>query len=340
MEKKRNFRPLIAVISAVLILVLLLGFFTRLVQPKYMTDLVEGSMVSQFYQESHDHDVIFLGDSQIYAQFSPMEIYRQTGITAYLRATPQQLMWQSYYLLKETYRYETPKAVVLSVNAMRYETPQDEAFNRLSLDKMRWSSEKWDMIQASMMEDEEVWHYIFPLLRYHSRITELTQEDWDYLFKEVNNFHNGFLINKEVKPMGALPTKKPLAQYQFSDVCYDYLDKIRLLCEENGTELILVKAPSQYPFWYEEYDAQMEEYAAKHGLAYYNFLEDVETMGIDFQTDTYDGGLHLNLAGATKMSKHFASILEKNHDLPDRRSDPQIAARYEEKLALYDEACK
>ena len=340
MEKKRNFRPLIAVISAVLILVLLLGFFTRLVQPKYMTDLVEGSMVSQFYQESHDHDVIFLGDSQIYAQFSPMEIYRQTGIVSYLRASPQQLIWHSYYLLKETLHYETPKAVVLSVNSLRYSEPQNEAYNRLVLDKMRWTSEKWDMIQASMMEDESVWHYVFPLLRYHSRITELTQEDWDYFFVETNNFHNGFLINKEVKPMGAMPTMKPLRDYQFSDVCYDYLDRIRLLCQENGIELILVKSPSQYPFWYEEYDQQMKDYAAKHGLTYYNLMDDVEAMGIDFQTDTYDGGLHVNLAGATKLSKHFAGLLEANHDLPDRRNDPAYSARYEEKLALYDEACK
>ena len=109
MEKKRNWKPLISVIAAVLILVLLLGFFTRLVQPKYMTDLVEGSMVSQYYHEIHDHDVIFLGDSQIYAQFSPMEIYRQTGIVSYLRASPQQLIWHSYHLLKETLRYETPR---------------------------------------------------------------------------------------------------------------------------------------------------------------------------------------------------------------------------------------
>lgn len=340
MEKKRNWKPLISVIAAVLILVLLLGFFTRLVQPKYMTELVEGSMVSQYYHEIHDHDVIFLGDSQIYAQFSPMEIYRQTGIVSYLRASPQQLIWHSYHLLKETLRYETPKAVVLSVNSLRYSEPQNEAYNRLVLDKMRWSTEKWDMIQASMMDDEDVWHYIFPLLRYHSRITELTREDWDYLFTEVNNFHNGFLINKEVKPMDALPTMKPLRDYQFSDVCYGYLDKIRLLCQENGIELILVKSPSQYPFWYEEYDQQMKDYAAKHGLTYYNLMNDVEIMGIDFQTDTYDGGLHVNLAGATKLSRHFAALLEENHDLPDRRTDPVIAARYEEKLALYDEACK
>ena len=340
MEKKHVLKPILSAVAAVLILALLLAGVTRLVEPKYMTDLVEGSMISRFYDETYDHDVLFLGDSKVYAQYSPMEIYRQTGITSYLRATPQQLIWQSYYILKETFRYETPKAVVLSVHAMRYDVPQDEAFNRLTLDQMRWSSEKWDMIQASMMEDESVWHYVFPLLRYHSRITELTQEDLDYYFKEVDNFHNGFLINKEVKPLGALPTKKPLAQYQFSEVCYDYLDKIRLLCQENGTELILVKGPCQYPFWYEQYDAQMEEYAQKHGLAYYNFMKDVDAMGIDFTTDTYDGGLHLNLAGATKMSRHIAAILAENHDLPDHRNDPVISGRYNEKLAAYDKACE
>ena len=97
-----------------------------------------------------------------------------------------------------------------------------------------------------------------------------------------------------------------------------------------------MKAPSVYPFWYDEYDAQIQEYADKHGLAFYNFLDQVEEMGIDYNVDTYDGGLHLNLAGAQKLSRHFAGILAEKHGMEDHRNDPAIAAEYEEKLRLYD----
>ena len=101
-------------------------------------------------------------------------------------------------------------------------------------------------------------------------------------------------------------------------------------------ELIRIKAPSVQPHWYDEYNDQMVAYAEKHGLKFYNFLEHVEEIGIDYQTDTYDAGLHMNLAGATKLTSYFAEILANDHGIPDRREDPEIASVYNEKLRLYD----
>ena len=332
----KNLKTVLSVIAVLLVFVAIFCLVTRLLTPKYMTDLVEGSMISQYYRESGDHDVIFIGDCEVYANYSPMEMYRARGITAYVRGTSQQLIWQSYYVLKETLKYETPRAVVFNVNAMRHGEPVKEAFNRLTIDQMRWSAEKVGIIRASMTEEEDFLSYVFPILRYHSRVDELTKEDTEYLFKVKDNTYNGYLVNKNIKPVGALPAKRPLADYRFADICYEYLDKITALCKEKGVELILVKAPSLYPYWYEQYDEQMADYARENGLAYYNFTACAEAIGLDFQVDTYDAGLHLNHTGAEKLSHYFADILAENHGIPDRRSDPGIAAVYDEKLKRYD----
>ena len=90
----------------------------------------------------------------------------------------------SYYLLEETLKYEKPKVVVFNVLAMKYDEPQKEAYNRLNLDGMKLSKEKIKAVKASMMDDENLIEYIFPLLRYHSRWSELTSEDFKYLFKK------------------------------------------------------------------------------------------------------------------------------------------------------------
>ena len=340
MKREKAWLTGVKIILVLLVFCLLLSAVTILLQPKYMTDLVEGSMLSQYYREAGGHDVIFIGDCEVYANFTPMELYRQQGITAYVRGSSQQLIWQSYYILRETLEYEIPKAVVLNVNAMRYSEPVSEAFHRLTIDKMRWSDEKVGIIRASMTEEENFWSYVFPILRYHSRFDELTKEDFQYFLKTKDNTWNGHLVNQNVLPVETLPTKRVLADYRFGDICYDYLEKIRLLCADNGVELILIKAPSVYPYWYEEYDAQIQEYADKHGLAFYNFLDHVEEIGIDYQLDTYDGGLHLNLAGAEKLSVFFADILAEKHGIPDHRQDPDIAAEYDEKLRAYDEFVK
>lgn len=336
--KNKTLKTALSVIAVLLVFAIVLTFATMLLQPKYMTDLVEGSMINQYYREDKNHDVIFIGDCEVYANYTPMEMYREAGITAYIRGTSQQLIWQSYYILKETFEYEKPQAVVFNVNAMRYSEPVSEAYNRLTIDNMKWSDEKVGIIKASMMEEEDFFSYVFPILRYHSRFDELTGEDFEYLFKEKDNTWNGHLVNKEVNPVESLPAKRPLGDYAFADVCWEYLEKMRALCEENGSEFILVKAPSVYPYWYDEYDAQIEEYAEKHGLAFYNFLDFAADIGIDYSTDTYDAGLHLNLDGAEKLSVYFARILAENHGITDRREDLEVSAVYDEKLQLYDKA--
>lgn len=328
----RKFRILIIIV----IFILLFLFFTRLLSPKYATSLVEGSMISQYYNESKDHEVVFIGDCEVYANFSPMVMYEEEGIKAYVRGSSQQLIWQSYYILEETLKYEIPKVVVFNVNSMRYSEPVSEEYNRLTIDYMKWSKQKVDIINASMTEEESIWYYIFPILRYHSRYDKLTEEDFEYLFKRKDNTFNGFLVNKNVKPVENLPVQRKLATYQFEDICYDYLNKITKLCKDNGIELVLIKAPSLYPYWYDEYDEQIRNYAEENDIAFYNLKNNVEEIGIDYSTDTYDGGLHLNLNGATKLSKFFAKLLKENYNLTDCRGD----SLYEQKLEEYKEFIK
>lgn len=333
--KKRG-KTIVSVGAVLVVFCMAFVLITMLLQPKYMTDLEEGSFISQYYREAGGHDVIFLGDCEVYANFSPMEMYRNHGITAYIRGTPQQLVWMSYYVAEETFRYETPRALVFNVNAMRYSEPVSEAYNRLTIDQMRWSASKAGIVSASMTEEEQFLSYVFPILRYHSRFDKLTEEDFSYLFQVRDNTFNGFQLHTEIVPKGSFPVKRALPDYQFGDICYEYLDKIRTLCEENETELILVKAPSLYPYWYDEYDEQIKEYAAKWDLSFYNFVERSEEIGLDFTKDTYDGGYHLNLSGAVKLSQYFGDILAEEHGVEDHRQEPEIASVYDKKLQVYD----
>jgi hypothetical protein len=325
-----------------LILIIFIGCFillNMLLQPKYATSLVEGSMIAQYYDESKDHEVIFIGDCELYANFSPMVMYESAGIKAYVRGSSQQMIWQSYYILKETLKYEKPKIVIFNINSIRYDKQSEEvseAYNRLTIDQMKWSQEKIDIINASMTEEETFLSYVFPILRYHSRYDKLTSEDFEYLFKKKHNTHNGFLINKHIKGVNNLPTPKKLGNYEFNKESLNYLELILKLCEENDIKLILVKAPSLYPHWYEEYEQQVIAFAEENNVAYYNFIKYSEEIGIDYTTDTYDGGLHLNLSGATKLSKFFANILKSNYDLTNYQGDPI----YEEKLKIYKNAIK
>lgn len=304
----RKKRTVILAGCAILVFVGSFWFFTKLLMPKYMDEVIDGALIAEYYQEETEHDVIFIGDCEVYENISPITLWEEYGITSYIRGSAQQLIWQSYYLLEEMLAIEKPKVVVFNVLSMQYNEPQKEAYNRMTLDGMKWSLSKWNSIQASMLPEESMVEYLFPLLRFHSRFSELNMEDIQYLFHKDKISHNGYYMRTGVKPVTTEPTKRRLPDYRFGEKAYEYLDRITTLCEENGVTLILMKAPSIYPVWHEEWDQQIVDYAEEHHLLYLNFLELFEETGIDLTTDTYDAGLHLNVFGAEKLASYLAPI--------------------------------
>ena len=338
--KKVKLKQIFAAVLSVTLVLSGLWLIQALLMPKYMHGIVEGAMIAEYYEEEKNHDVIFIGDCELYENISPAVLWKEYGINSYIRGSAQQLIWQSYYLMEETFRYEKPKVVVFNVLSMQYNTPQSEAYNRMTLDGMRLSSSKIKAVQASMTDEEHLIEYLFPILRYHSRALELEKDDFTYLFHKDKVTHNGYYMRVDVKPAGTVPKGRPLGDYSFGELAYTYLDKMTALCEENGVELVLVKAPSLYPYWYEEWDEQIIDYADRHNLKYYNFLDVTEEIGLDFQTDTYDGGLHLNLSGAEKLSYYFGKILIEECHLSSRRGEKALEASWEKKLKSYYEEIK
>lgn len=453
-------RKIVAIVLSVVLTITLFAGFQRLVMPKYMGDILEGNFTEEYYKETTKHDVIFVGDCEVYENFSPIALWRDYGITSYVRGNAQQLIWQSYYMLEDTLKYETPKVVIYNVQSLMHSEPQKEEYNRMSLDGMKWSLTKVKAVQASMLEEESFLDYVFPILRYHSRITELDNNDIKYYFSKKKVTHNGYYMrvdttldteaaniveesedavaegddtendveasaddfmdfedfedveeydedsdeefeeyedeespdNEIVEDANTTEIDNEFVEdsdtteidndmeasaddfmdfedfedieeydgedeisdeelveevvdntspddekYKFGDYPMEYLEKLRKLCEDKGIKLILVKAPSLEPVWYNAYEVQVEEYAKKHNLTYINYLEKVEELQIDYNYDSYDGGLHMNLNGAEKLSKDIGKVLVKDFGIKDHRGEKEYDGIYNEKLEFYND---
>lgn len=416
----KHLKTIITAVCSILVVCVLFFGLQRLVMPKYdgTGDMpLEGNFTAEYYKETSKHDVIMVGDCEVYENFDPMYLWENYGITSYIRGNAQQLVWQSYYMLEDALKYETPKVVIYNVQSMTHGEPQREEYNRMSLDGMKWSKTKVDAINASMCKGEKMADYVLPILRYHSRATELTKSDIRYFWKNREITHNGYYMRIDVLPVSesdvADPTwlfgteeeKKqseeneeiddPWAEIDegmteeseeeesdegesdeiddpwsdvdtgesesdtgivepgedttesssgkdrtFSAYAMKYLDKLRTLCEKKGIQLILIKAPSLAPQWYEEENAQVVEYADKYDLPYINFYELLEETGVDYETDTYDGGLHMNLSGADKLSKYLGEVLQEEYGLADHRNDSALSKVYQKKLKFYEDMKK
>ncbi|MDR2590832.1 MAG: SGNH/GDSL hydrolase family protein [Oscillospiraceae bacterium] len=324
---------------AVAVIAFVVVFFTlqRLLVPKYASTAIEGGLIREYYNSPMNHDVIFLGDCEVYANFSPITLWEVYGITSYIRGSPQQLIWHSYYLLEDTLHFANvkPKMVVLNVMAMQYDEPQYEPYNRLTIDGMRLSLIKLRAIRSSRLEGEDYLSYILPFFRYKDHWQSLSSEDFRYFFRNPQVSISGFMIRSDTVPVEFIPDPIRLPDYKFGDKATHYLNKILELTKEHDIELVLVKAPVLWPYWFEQWDEQIIAFANDNDLLYVNFLHHLDDVGLDFTQHTFNAGLHLNVFGAQLLSGYFGGIISENYILPDRREDAGFSAYWEELTKQY-----
>lgn len=319
----------------------------RILTPKsYYDDMWPTTSTYQgFYQMERDSvDVLFLGSSCAAAGLNPQELYDSYGIRSYNLGCEGQSLLTSYYWLEEALRFQSPKAVVLEVFFV-FLYNRDEPLNtaesctRKAFDYMRWSPVKWEAVHDICSYDgkQTLSSYYFPNIRYHTRWKEL----------EENDFISGEMAKHyELKGYAPLAQRRgnddyaPLSPADSGDradmtpLMREYLDRIVMLCQENGISLILTKMPDT-DCNVSKYNT-MSDYALEQGISYWDFNEkDLYRESGFVYTEDMNDGWHVNLWGAEKISRCIAAKLHDEYGITGGRD-----SQWEDTEAYYDMVCR
>lgn len=255
-------------------------------------------------EQKNTIDVLILGDSLSYTAFSPMQMWNEWGIPAFVGGQSGQTIQESYYMLKRAFENQKPRLVLLETNGIF---------------QAQTGTSGLTMTLAAMGS------YYFPVFTYHdiwkSLLTgkEYPEENYKgFQFRDVIDPYRGGTYMKETKE-----------KEMISGTAEKYLKKIQNLCQKNQAKLVLVSTPSPCNYNYKKHNA-LEEYAKQKGLAYEDLNLKIEELGIDWEKDSLDGGDHLNLSGACKVTEFMGKYLHENFQLPDRRKESAYAAWVEE----------
>lgn len=324
---KRHGKYLVKGIIFTVILVVLIHFTNRLLIPKYyFTNMwPTTSVFGGLYQMERDSiDVLFLGSSVAEAQFIPQILYNDYGIRSYNLACEQQNLVTSYYWLKEALRFQKPKAVIVDTYMLfpinNYEPlNSEESCTRKAMDSMRWSSVKWDAVHDICYYDpkQSLMSYYFPNIRYHTRWSSLSEEDFTFIKMENHYELKGYaplagrLNNFDFLPFSASDSKE---REEMVPLMREYLDRIVELCDENDMTLILVKTPTARED-IAKYNT-LNDYAAEKNVVFWDFNEETyyNDCGFDFAQDMNDD-VHANIWGAEKLSHYMAAILYNDYGI-------------------------
>lgn len=289
------------IISAVLfiaILASLLMGFSFIMKPGKSANVnaLEDPLTNGILSEKKNTiDVIFLGDSECYSTFIPLQIFKEQGITSYVCGTSDQVLSYSYELLTKSVKNQDPKVVVLETNAIFREVTSTKAF----LNKAEG---------------------LFSVFKYHDRWKLMQPKSWKFNdTKTYDRRSKGYLFNMSVSPADTCGYMEPDDNKEtVSNDNIKYITKLRDYCKKNNAELVLVSVPSTKNWNYSKHNA-VSEMAKRLGIDYVDMNTLREEIPIDWNTDTRDKGDHLNYLGAAKATEYFGKYLKGKNIFDDKR---------------------
>lgn len=293
----------------------------------YMTRVFENKSpdaVSKAFARHTDRkfDVIFLGPSTMKNDVYPLELYQNYGIAAYNLACGSQSVVESYYLAKSAIEKYQPALVVLDVFMVPYEGDYlTDGQLHFVTDAMR-GADKWNLVN-DLVPREQRGQFLFSLSVYHDRWKELEEAD----FKRARDITYGAKLNttaKEISNYTITAEKK-----QLPEKTQVYLQRLAELCQEEGIELMFVNLPVDFGAKHgvmgdmnkmQMYYNAVSDFTAENQIPYWNYMEHREDVAFDSKKD-YDGGYHLNISGAEKLTDFLGQYLTKQYSFRDRRTE-------------------
>ena len=245
-------------------------------------------------------DIVCMGDSLSVMGFSPMDLWKEYGFTSYNFGSDGLRMGEAYYHAKLFDRYQNPKVLLLETGL----------FFRYNM-----------MEELQTIVAQEI-YYHFSGLRYHN----LWKQPFE--LEGVRRYYKGYLINETCTPYedGYCMDQKFhwTMLMEIKPIIREHFDMLKEYCDKHDITLILYSAPSAANYNHDRCKL-LSDCAEENGLAYFNLNEDIPELGIDWSTDTTDGGDHMNLFGARKVTRYLAEYIKSENLAEDHRGDPDYA---------------
>lgn len=300
-------KELLALAASVLVIVLTLTAFTELVTPKRHG---YGSTWGHYLVEEPDSiDVLFVGSSLTYCNIIPALFWEDTGLTSYDVTGPALTVPAAYYFLREALKTQKPGVVFVEITAALYQRYTGHTDTMLGY--IPWGENRI-LAVLNEAEPEKIGGLLFPMLTYHSRWSELKEDDWK-VFREGYDKDRlaGYTYLGEYRPIEKYEVRTDPLDQDVIDRNMQYLHKIARLCQEEGIIPVFYESPAASVMPPEEMDRIRGELSGIDGAVVVNFNDYRDAIGAELEGDYYDN-LHYNAAGAEKFTRFLAGWVTEN----------------------------
>ena len=324
MIKNKKLRITFRIIFCVLFTFILYLYVGFILMPKTVEDkggLKYYSTTSYIYEPKNSIDVMMFGNSDLYNGFSPIELYKETGIISFNCGKSQQTVPVIYEQLKKTLTLQQPKLVILEADCIFY-------------DKKEFAGNNYNAILLRAP------------VKYHVRWKDLTLKDFYTVptMKNRTNYLKGFVFDGRIS--GYKVSENYMKDFdaepkEIKENAKKYLIKCVDLCKENNIPFLIMGIPSPNT-WSMACNKGLNKFVNEYNENQLDYKINCIDMNLKpeklvFNFDTYfkDNGNHCNYMGAKAVTSFMGNYLKENYPfLKDRRNDN--VSNWNKSVKMYD----
>ncbi|MEE8814864.1 MAG: hypothetical protein SOH60_00175 [Lachnospiraceae bacterium] len=285
---KRRFVLLLFVLGLILVLEVLSAASVFILRHSDLTIQKRNATEIDFESVPRDSlDGVVLGSSLAYMSVRPDVIEERTGERFYVLGLPEEKMAEAYHLFRLALSRQDLKIVAIECGMLFQE--------RSKVQEIQDTATEAVSVAFPIIKTHDAWKAFFP----HEKSKEIRERG--FRIEENSN---------DVVPADTTGYMAPTdACAPISDYSRTILNKICRQCRKRGIQVVLFSAPSVADGSMARHNA-LEKLAKDLEVSYVDY--NTKDIGIDWNTDTCDGGEHLNLQGAGKVSEAVASDLKQD----------------------------
>ncbi|MBQ3302837.1 MAG: hypothetical protein IJH04_11970 [Eggerthellaceae bacterium] len=301
-----------SVLSLVAISLLLLLGLSALFQPKDTSEeagMIDASANAIMAEPADTIDVLFIGDSEAYSAISPLQLWGEHGITSYVCSAASIRLPYANQLLQIATQNQRPRVVIFETNML---------FTVFSID---------DLVTKEL-------EGLLPIVRFHDRWKNITSENPfktpEYSWTDdLKGFRISTTVSGDDNP--SLVGETRTRSLYISATGRLYLSQMVDYCRSIGATPVFLSTPTLIN-WAPERHASIQAVADELGVAFIDLNVAPYIVEIDWDTETRDGGDHVNSVGAQKTTARIGDWLSWTFELEDHRGD----ASYQRWQTLYE----
>ena len=285
--------------------------------------------IEGFYREEKNSiDVVFIGASEVYSDYSPVYAYEKFGYTSYNYAVEDNPLPLYKWEVDEIYAHQNPELVVIELTAatsdrdLSQKIDNFDATLRKISDSVPISLSKCFLVSDYGKKNKNWESYFYPPVMYHGSIPKIDlakeilgfqSRGYSFLKGAVTHTNSRKCTKEELFNIKGDNSKQPTSENQEK-----YLLELLDHCKAKGYNVLFTRFPHRVEN-IEKYQRYCEgNYIAnlvkEYGFAYLDCEHVLDTIGID-RIDDFADGEHLRADGSKQFTEYIGKVLTDHYGI-------------------------